>query len=253
MNFTRVVIFSALTAMAFSCSEDDAPKTNSGDLATASLSFVGEQSVLATPAAMTTSQDANAALAIGYVAQANLITNSFAHFTPPQGALKTAVQITATNGVAPEVTSGYLVYTWTDAKVGTMAYQVSATSESWFFEIFIKGKDETWQRAISAMERKDKSAGRLSTYNILGDGGVAASYAWKRIDNRLTFVASEYVDGLNISIIVESNLKTLEGRVAYESNNLRFAQMEWDAQGNGSWTMFEENGKVILDSGKWKI
>jgi hypothetical protein len=254
LNLTRIVLFGALFAMAFSCSEDDDATSSDATLEKASLSFAGETKAITPPAAMASSQDEHAMIANGYIASANAMTSVLSYFTPPSGATRSSTKITAANGREAATATEYLVYTWSDPNVGSIAYQISSESDKWVFEIFYKAKDaSSWLAYVYAEEKKDKSEGLMKIYNLFGDGELAYSYTWKRTDDILTLVLSESLTGENVTITIAINEKTAAGSVVYTSNGITFAEIEWDAKGNGSWVMYEEDGVTVVDEGKWTV
>lgn len=255
MKITRILLFSILTAVAFSCSEDDDAKSSSSDLEKASLSFAGDAKVIAPPSAMASSEDTYAMMANSYITQANLMTNYLSYFTPPSGATKSSTAITASNGRVAAAQTEYLVYTWSDPNYGSIAYQISQESDKWVFEIFFKGKGQSsWLRYVYAEEQKDKSSGFMNIYDIFtGDGGLLLNYAWTRSGDVLTFVLSESASGLNVKVTIVINEKTKAGSVLYTIDGAKFYEMEWDAQGNGSWAIYEDDGTTVLEEGTWTV
>lgn len=253
-NLTRIVLFSALFAMAFSCSEDDDATSPDTGLNQASLSFASDKDgAITPPSGLASSQDEHAIIANGYIASVNSMTNALALFTPPSGAVKSSAKITAANGRVAATDTDYLVYTWSDATHGSVAYQVSSESDKWVFETFIKpDHSSSWLAYAYAEEKKDRSEGTMKIFSTVGgDGDVLHNYTWKRANLSLTLVLTESLTGENVAITSAINEKTAAGTVAYATDGILFANIEWDAKGNGSWVMYEEDGKAIVDQGTW--
>jgi len=255
LNLTRIVLFSALFAMAFSCSEDDDATAPDKGLEQASLSFAGDtKAAITPPAGMASSQDEHATMANGYIASVNAMTDVLSFFTPPSGAVKSSAKITASNGRVAATDTDYLVYTWAGANGGSVAYQISSESDKWVFEVFYKTKDASeWTAYVYAEEKKDKSEGLMKIYSPIADGDLLSTYTWTRANDVLTLVFSESITGQNIAITIAVNEKTAAGSVEYTTNGVVFAKIEWNAKGDGSWVEYEEDGITVVDQGTWKV
>ena len=150
MKFSKILMSLVFVFVVFSCSKNSDPAPSSS-LETASISFSGETKIAQVPTAMASSQDSYAQMTAGYVTSINAITGYLTYFTPPAGATKSSTAITASNGRVSSTQKDYLVYTWSDATYGSIAYQVSLESDKYVFELFFKGKNKSsWLRYVYA-------------------------------------------------------------------------------------------------------
>ena len=198
-------------------------------------------------------------MATGYVEGVNAITSYLSYFTPPAGAVKSSTSITASNARVASTQKEYLVYIWTDANNGSVAYQVSEESDKYVFELFFKAKSgSNWLRYLYAEEKKDRSSGLMKVYDVFTGGPsttVLFSYNWARTGDQLD-VTMEIPDEdpqFVFKTVISINVKTKAGSVSYYIGNVKEYNMTWDAAGNGTWTWYEEDGKTVNESGTWKV
>ncbi len=257
MKQFRLLLFLALSVVIFSCSKDEDPTPASSSLETATLSLSANATVVSAPAAMRASTDDYAVMASGYVQSVNGMTNYLSMFTVPAGAVKTSAGITASNARVASTQKEYLVYTWSDANNGTVAYQISEESGKYVFELFFKAKSaSSWLRYLYAEEMKDKSAGAMKVYDIFTGGpttSVLVSYSWAKSGDVLNFTMEVPDPDFSYKIVISVNLKTNSGSVSYYLGGVKWYDMIWDTKGNGTWSWYEEDGKTVSESGKWTV
>jgi hypothetical protein len=252
MKPTRVLLLIVAT-LAFSCSKDDDAKPK---LESTGLSFSGETQLIKAPSAMLNSSDPYAQLASSWIEAVNGIGAFTTYFKTPSGATKTSSKITASNGrvAAP---GDYVVYTWTDSQTGySIAYQVSEESDRYTWEIFFKESlDAEWLKYIHAEEMKDRSSGFMKIFDIWGflsddSSSVMVSYNWTRSGDIFTFEMDSPLFELNVKLTY--NTRTKAGSVIYYFDGIKTYEMTWDSKGNGTWTLFDENGNVE-EQGTWSV
>lgn len=248
MKFSRILSLMVIIAITASCSKDDEPEPKLED---AALSFSQNAPAVEAPQALLTNDDPHAQMASGWISMANSMTANLALFTPPAGAERSTTLITPANGrVAAE--SG-VVYTWSDSQYGSVAYQIRDQNDKYVFELFFKGLDDTeWYRYLYAQEMKDRSSGYMVLYDAWGysddtRGAELLRWDWTRKGDQFTMKVSD-VQGL-VEIVLVVNTKTKAGSVVYYESSSKLFEMEWDAQGKGSWKSYD--GGQLVDEGTW--
>ncbi len=250
MKFCNTLILVFCLAIVISCSKKSDPAPS---LANASVSFGKSGQIVTPPSALVNSQDTHAMEAYGDLTEINSLINYTAAFTAPSGATKTATPIVGVNvgGRVASAQQEYLVYIWSDPTYGSVAYQVSETTDRYTFELFYRATGTTvWVRYLDAEEKKDKSSGFMNIYDptITKVSPADISYVWTRGTNTLNFVITYFSSE---KIIVNYNTQTKAGDIeAYESNILS-EKLTWDTLGHGTWTDYDTNGTTVISSGTW--
>jgi len=247
MKITKALLLLAVV-VASACSDDDDDKKSS--LESAKFSLASKGTVVTAPAALKESEDPYASMANGWIEMANGMTQFFGYFEFPEGAAKSSTRITASNARVKD-TGDVLVYTWEDEQTGTsIAYQVSEESDRYVWEIFTKSTGANWLKVLHAEEKKDKSAGLVKVYNVEGDNPSAVIFAYEWTVDGDIFTL-KFSDGTDENVfLITVNVKTGAGGVVATENGVKTYEMTWDAQGNGSWTFYEDG--EVSDSGTWE-
>lgn len=249
MKLSRILSLLIIIAIAGSCSKDDEPEPKLED---AALSFAQNSPVVEVPQAMLTNDDTYAQMASGWISMANGMTANLALFTPPAGAQKSTTLITPANGRVTAETG--VVYTWSDPQYGSVAYQIRDQSDKYVFELFYKAIDDTdWYRYLYAQEMKDRSSGYMVLYDAWGYSGDTRGaellrWEWTRKGDQLTMKVSD-TEGL-IEVVLVVNTKTKAGSVVYYESSSKLFEMQWDAQGKGSWKSYDAG--QLVDEGTWE-
>lgn len=250
MKITKFLLL-VVAVFAFSCSKDDDP-----GLEEKTLSLAGSSEVVVAPTAMQASQDPQAQQAVEWIASANAMTQYLGYLKAPAGASKSSERITASNGRV-KTTGDVVVYTWHDDQSDyTIGYQISEASDSYVFEVFMKYPGQTeWLKYFHAEEKKDRSAGFMKVYDIFGildqgNSAILLTYEWTHSGDIFTFTMTDGFGGSVIELTL--NEKTKAGSVIYTTDGVKEYEMSWDAAGNGSWTLYDEEGNVS-DSGEWTV
>ncbi len=244
-----VLVFGSVLVMA-SCSKKSDPQPS---LSSASLSLSTAQ-VVTFPASLSTSTDAHAQEAYSFVESVNAIGSFTGAFTVPSGATKTSTPIVGINvaGRIAATQQNYLVYIWTDPNsASSVAYQVSETADSYTFELFYKDAGTTaWVRYLYAAEKKDKSSGFLNVYDptVTKVSPAILSYNWVRGTNTFTFTVT---DDLGSKVTLHTNTQTKVGDVEAYTSGILIEKLTWDAQGHGTWAVYDTDGITIVSSGTW--
>lgn len=236
------------------CSKDDDAEPSSSSLDNVSLSLTSTNNqVVSTPSAMASSNDPQAQMANAWVGSVNGITSYLSYLKAPDNAKKSSTRIVATNGRVADA-GDVVVYTWTDANNNTIGYQISESSDSYLFDIFLKASGQTtWLKYFHAEEKKDKSAGSMAIFDIFGVMGTdkatkLADYSWTRNGDILAVTMISALSDFTVKITV--NQKTKAGDVVYYFDNVKEYQMTWTAAGSGTWTLYNTDGTVD-ESGTW--
>jgi hypothetical protein len=248
----KVLLMIAFSAVVFSCSKDEDPAP-ARDLKDVRLSLVasGSADPVELPVAMYSSTDVNVQTAIGYVAQFNDITQHLSYFTPPVNAEESNTIIVAPHGSPATSPTAYLAYTWSDVEY-SIAYQLSQRTNRYVFEIFKEKGGMTWGLYLYAEENIDGTEGMMKVYNPLFSGAqVITTYTWKRTGDVLELVQpSTNNQGQEIKLAISINTKTKAGSITHTISGVKFYTSEWDAQGNGKWTNYGQDGSVF-STGTW--
>lgn len=243
------------TFFSVSCSKKDDAKPSSPSLDKVSLSLTSNSQVVEAPAGMKTSTDTQAKMASSWIGSVNEISNFFKYMKAPSSATKSSTRIVASN--ARVNTAGdVVVYTWSDGSKNNIAYQISETSDSYVFEIFLMTSGQTtWLKYFQAEEKKDQSSGSMTIYDIFfgTDPTVKLSeYTWSHSNGRLLFSMNDYLIGFSINL--EINEKTKAGNVVYYIDGVKEYEMTWDATGSGTWTYYyDDNGTTLSETGIWTV
>jgi hypothetical protein len=248
MKITKFLLL-VVAALAFACSKDDEKPA----LEKQTLSLAGNAEVITAPTAMQTSDSPQAQEALEVISSVNQMTQYLGMLKAPAGASKSSERITPSNGRV-NASGDVVVYIWEDEQFGKIGYQISESSDSYVFEIFIMYPGQTeWLRYFHAEEKKDRSEGFMKVYDIDGFLGedtsaLLVSYAWSRSGDILTFTMDEYFMGFSAKLIF--NQKTKEGSIVYTINGTKLYEMSWNAAGSGVWVYYDEEG-AITEEGTW--
>jgi hypothetical protein len=235
-----------------SCSKKSDPQPAT-TLSSASLSLSTGQ-VVTPPPALTNSTDSHAQEVNAFIQSANALSSLTSQFTPPAGATKSSTPIVGVNvgGRVSSTQQNYLVYIWSDPNSGgSVAYQISETTDSYTFELFIKETGASvWVRFLFASEKKDKSSGFLKVYDptITKVSPPTLTYSWTRGTNTLNFIIT---DDSTMKVTMNINTQTKAGDVEAYTSGVLFEKLTWDANGHGTWAAYDTDGITVTDSGTW--
>jgi hypothetical protein len=216
-------------------------------LQNATLSLQGNTAVQL-PSALTSSSDAHAQMAVGYVAFANGIGAYSALMKIPSGATKQSALLTASNG---RISANTVTYTWSEPNYGTLGCQITDNGDSYAFELFVKYNNTSpWLRYLIGQEKKDLSSGSLKVLDIsTSPSPEFYDYTWTRSSSDFNFTFT--FPGIE-KIVIKVNTQTKAGSVDYynDTNTLEY-HMSWGADGHGSWTYYDTDGTTVLQTGTW--
>ena len=255
-NKLMAVALSALVVLGSCSKEEDAvapaPEESSQDLESVTLSFASEsgQQVVAVPESMTSSDDPYAQSAATYVATVNQIGSYFTYFQPPAGAEKSSEPIAPANGRLAATNKQYLVYTWAQQEM-TIAYQLSEESDKYVWEIFWKQGEGEFKKYLYAEESKTAKKGKLIVYGIIGTQNdvFSVQYDWEKETDGTTKLIGTINSTDDIALVYTIIVNPdASGSVEYKFAEGRYLML-WDGVGNGSWTLYGEDGNTL--SGTW--
>lgn len=249
MKTTKFALFLAVIFFAASCKKDEVKPTSTLD--NASLSLASQSQVVTPPTGLSNSTDEHAEMAAGWIQSINTISSYSDYMKPPPGAAKSSTKITAKNGRV--ATAGdFETWTWTDSQGNSIGYQISETTDSYVFDVFLKVSGQAdWYKFLHAEEKKDKSSGTLF---ILDVGGTDPSvkvlqYDWSLVGTLFTFKVTG-ADNFVINLTYHTDTKA--GEVVYINNGKKWYDMIWDTHGNGSWTLYKDDGVTVDTNGTWQ-
>ncbi|HYF66505.1 MAG TPA: hypothetical protein VD884_00150 [Ohtaekwangia sp.] len=247
MKLTKVFLI-GLAIFAAACSNDD--DDAKPQLVKQKLSLL-EANPITPPTAMANSENPHAQIATTLVSSANIMSPYAPYFETPARATKSISKITESNGRLND-TGDFTTYIWEDDNSEqTIAYQVSEESKSYVFEIFLKLEhDSKWVKRLDVEERKDQSAGTLLVYDFASDNASTKllEYNWTRGNKVFELTMKTYEEKIQTMHLVY-NEKTQAGSISYEGSDVSY-EMEWDSNGNGTYTYYDENGD-ISEEGEW--
>jgi len=236
-----------LTFFATSCSEEE--PGNDQNLENANLSLADESQIVDAPQGLKDSDDTYAVLVDSWIQTANGMTQYLTYFDIPEGAQKTTNPIVPANGRMAATTEEYLVYKWEHGGYG-VAYQVSQDVENYYFEVFIKLQDDpNWYKYVHAEENKAHTIGSFIVYDAFDKKSEDLwQYNWDKTSEDFKFEVSSSLSNYSYEMVI--NKETKAGTVTYYNDGQIDYNISWDAQGNGSWKNYDDEGK--LDSqGEW--
>jgi len=252
MKTTKISLFLAVVFFAASCKKDEVKPTSSLD--NTSLSLASQSEIVTAPTGLENSSDEKAQLAASWIGSINEMTNYLSYMKPPAGATKSTTKIVAKN--ARVATAGdYETWTWTDSQGNSVAYQISETTDSYVFDLFLKLSGQAdWLKYFHAEEKKDKSSGTMYILDVYGSNDASVKilqYDWTLSGTLFTFkMTSELDNGFVINLTYHTDTKA--GEVVYIIGGKKWYDILWDTHGNGQWTLYQEDGVMIQDSGTWK-
>lgn len=146
-------------------------------------------------------------------------------------------------------------YTWTDGQL-TVNLTVEEVDNKYRWEVRYDGTDgettyDNWLFMV-AEQSKDGKSNDITVYED-NTSNVIMTYSWYVDDSQThhyNIESSSYQGG--IKIIAEIDANSAGWLELYESTDGEFSLMkkfEWDAEGNGTWTVFQDGEQV--DSGTW--
>ena len=249
MKTTKITLFIAVIFFAASCKKDEVKPTSSLDNVSLSLASQGE--VVTPPTGLSNSTDSHAEMAAGWIESINQMTSYTDYMKPPQGAAKSSTKIVAKNGRVA-TTGDSETWTWTDGQGNSIGYQVSETADSYVFDVFLKLAGQAdWLKYFHAEEKKDKSSGTMYILDVDGSDPSAKALQYDSTLSGTLFTFKMTSDLDNFMINVTYHTDTKAGEVVYIIGGKKWYDIIWDTHGSGSWTLYEEDGVTIQDSGTW--
>lgn len=255
MKTVKITLFSALLFFAASCKKDEVkPTTTSLDNAT--LSLASESQIVTPPTGLANSKDQYAMQAASYINSINGMTSYLSYMKAPSNAVKSNTQIVAKNGRVATAGDSE-TWTWSDSQGNSVGYQISETTDSYVFDIFLKSSGTAdWLKYFHAEEKKDKSSGLMYILDIFGIEGSNTSaklfdYTWSLSGTSFKFKMTSDFEDFEIDLTYDT--KTKAGEVVYYIDSEKWYDMKWDTNGNGSWTVYDTSDGTVEDSGTWTV
>ncbi|MEX2336680.1 MAG: hypothetical protein WD555_05360 [Fulvivirga sp.] len=158
-------------------------------------------------------------------------------FVVPAGATKIDQSISAANA---RTSVNTVTYEWTSQQ-GSIAYQITEQTDSYFYEVFIKSAGQEYYKYYEGEQAKDRKSGHFIVLNPSSDvRSVMIRYDYEiRSDNSLFIKYAFPEQNYNLEILFKADksgyIKSLLGEdVKVEWN--------WDGAGNGSRIQYNEDG-----------
>lgn len=219
------------------------------------LSFDTQEVIDKLPQAMLNSDDQYAQQCVSDIESALDMSTFMDDMVPPENAIRTSKKAVSGDTWSWTVSDGNMSYTfyWT--------YEEDNQKRYWTMDIqFNAGERFSY---ISAWESKDGKLGEV-LYNFNWAQAYEGTtdyedlywkYSWTLDDDGnyefgwdYDSSSEEYDYFLKYSVVVNDDGS---GSIDYYTLDTQFYHMEWDAQGNGSWTYFY--GEDFTQSGSWSI
>jgi len=196
------------------------------------------------PEALETSNDPHAQEVVNYVNMVNMF-QAFIQNLVPQKQLGKVFESEGTLDGPP------WVYTWTN---GALSFTLTITIEDdqYHWKLVLNGADpntgQTFNKFVfmEAWQKLDGSSGKLVINEFGGEGG-RVEWNWnidKDGTEKITYI--DYMSSVKIEWIQN---KDLSGSIQVWENNVLVYKAVWNADGSGSWWVYDENGNV--SSGSW--
>ncbi len=245
------ILLAAIVSLA-GCNNDEEVAPKEEELNNVTFSFLNKENIMEIPEALANAGDPYAAVAVSYLNSANTLSSYLSYFTFPQNAQVTHNRIEPANGRSQA--GEYRVYTWTDAQLGSVAYQLGDHGDYYTFEVMVKEPGMAdWLLILSGEEEKDRAAGFMRIYNTYSDdpSEMLANYEWSTQGDISNFVYTFQQDeSYSISVEISMNQKTGAGNIHFFEDGSLSLQMDWDELGNGTWTSYNSEGSIV-EEGSW--
>ena len=227
-------------------------KDGTGDQEFETISFDKQEILDNIPAGLKNSTDTYAQQCYSDIESALDMSNFMDDMTPPEDAVRSSKK-------AAGDTWQWTVSDGTNSLTFYWSYEEDSQTKYWTMEIQID-EGEVFPY-ITAKESKDGKQGEvLYNFNWVvayeGYGPEAADLYWKyhwNVDNTGNYTFNWDYDSndpsydffLNYEVVVNADGS---GTIDYYSMDAKYYHMEWDSQGNGSWTYY-----IINMSGTWSV
>ncbi|MCG8696439.1 MAG: hypothetical protein MI922_00180 [Bacteroidales bacterium] len=243
-------LFIVLAVLAVSCEKDDSSPEEKESIQDKGFTFDNEAVMNKVPENLKNSDDQYAKMCVDYVESAMDMSAFVSQLTPPENATLVEMKSAEASGTYTWQFNGYGIY-WTYSEEGEKAI--------WSVDIEIEGKKYDY---IDAWQLKDGSKGEVK-YNfnyVCAYAGqqttdcetLLAKYTWElKDDGSYKFLytydsnSTEYDYAFKYEVVIN---KDGSGAIDYVTNDFVLYHMEWDAEGNGSWTYM--NGS---NTGSWTV
>lgn len=234
--------------LAVSCEKDDSPSEKEENIKEKGFTFNEESIMTKIPESLKNSEDEYAKKCIGYIETAMDMSAFIDQLTPPEDATLVEMKSTESSGTYTWQHDGYGVY-WTYSKEGDKSI--------WSVDIEVDGKKYDY---IDAWQMNEGIKGEVKfNYNFLCNFGeqskcdvLLSNYTWDfSNEGSNTFVYTHQSDVKDFEFAFKSEIvinKDGSGKIDYVTNDYVLYNMEWDAEGNGSWILMDG-----LNSGSWTI
>ena len=201
------------------------------------------------PQKMAQSSDPNAQLAVGFISMANGFSNFGSNFAP------TSLQKSSSLAASPNDDPTWF-RTWTNAGL-TTSVSIYDKGDTYVWEIRLSGTDgensfSDWL-FIHAEQSQDRSSGTMTIYEPVTTK-VSSVFTWgKDAENNYTLTMIANFDAAAAKVVVlqrPDNSGSLEYSEGSQNNFVVQFTCQWSADGSGSWTSYDDNGKQT-GSGSW--
>ncbi len=250
MKNQKVFLSALLTlfVLSFSCSKDDEPEVKEFE----TIGFDSVAIIEKLPEGLKNSDNEYAEMAVDYVENAIDWSSFSDQLVPPENAVKTGKKSSET-------------YTWTwnygGAYVLTLWWTFHDDSEKNYWDIDIQYNEGERYSYLQAWEAKDNSSGQIQ-YNFqwacsMDDHASECEdlfwiYTWDVDENEnytFKYIIEADDDSYNESLRYETVVNNDgSGYVRYYFYEELFYDLNWDQDGNGSWTYYFGG-----DSGSWTV
>ncbi|MEN7549096.1 hypothetical protein AAG747_14330 [Rapidithrix thailandica] len=241
-KFQLVILTTLLTSLLFtSCSKDDdeAPQPEPSLEEVKFALINGFEKIILPQGLLNEEEDGHARIALRRIDYTKKYRSYYTtYLTIPEDAETSNTPITPGEGE-------YLVYQWKNDKQETIFCQVSQQENNYLLEVFIQGENDAHLKLFEAYQAKDSKKLQINLLESVADLEEGTT-TWEEKNGSIHF-AFEYEEVKFEQVLHPDG----SGKQTLFKNNKPSNIIQWDAQGNGTWTEFEEDGTTVNDSGSW--
>jgi len=200
------------------------------------MKLIDRMENLDVPEPIKNSSNPNAQQVVEYVNSVKSVSGFFSWFDVPEDARRENTKATSE------------VYTW--SYEGTTVWETlteTAMAYKWLIEV---NEGAGRKKLAEAEEMKDGSEGWMKIYDYQNDEALIMTYYWTFDAAGNCVMTLEFTDG---TLKYESKINVDEsGEVRYWMDEVLFYYFQWNTDGSGSYSMYDETGAEVMTE-SWSV